>query len=249
MVSLEIQRHLASSQESNSQEAYRQDLNLSLLHFKGQELSASVQKRTRWQAFYCKCFNPSNLYTSRGKAKDFLFLTNIAQLPGVEGFFWYLQHSFCKLQDEKKEEKNKTHLPCLPPSGQSLPSLPFEPGGWKPILAHEIPHLRGVRGDLIRHLVAGSALNMTVAILKLYSRENLPKVVTDTPRRKETSPFPRNKQAFQGEALKSDNVRIPQLQAQVPPKYTQSKALPRPSLHTQGPPAVWATFQCCSEAR
>lgn len=36
----------------------------------------------------------------------------------------------------------------------------------------------------------------------------------------------------------ADSVCICQLQAQVPPKYTQSKALPKPSLHVHGPPAV-----------
>lgn len=249
MVSLEIQRHLASSQESNSQEAYRQDLNLSLLILKDRSSLPQYRKEPGSKRFIVSASTLA-IYIHQG-ARQCKVLPKCKHCPATRcgRNFWHLQRSFCKLQDEKKEEKNKTHLPCLPPSGQSLPSLPFEPGGWKPILAHEIPHLRGVHGDLTRHPVAGSALNMTVAILKSYSGENLPKVVTDTPRRKETSPFPRNKQAFQGEALKSDNVHIPQLQAQVPPKYTQSKALPRPSLHTQGPPAVWATFQCCSEAR
>lgn len=36
----------------------------------------------------------------------------------------------------------------------------------------------------------------------------------------------------------ADSVCVCQLQAQVPPKYTQSKALPRPSLQVHGPPAV-----------
>ena len=51
MVSLEIQRHLASSQESNSQEAYRQDLNLSLLILKDRSSLPQYRKEPGGKCF------------------------------------------------------------------------------------------------------------------------------------------------------------------------------------------------------
>ena len=109
--------------------------------------------------------------------KDFLFPTNIAPATRCGRIVWYLQPSFCKLQDEKKEEKNKTHLPSLPPWGPTPPSLPFEPGGRKPILAHEVANLRAAESDFVRHKVARPTLSRIAAILKQESRGNLQKVV------------------------------------------------------------------------
>lgn len=120
----------------------------------------------------CKYFivsssTAANYRNQRTKWQEgFPFSPNSALLPGVEELFGVCSLPFANSRIREEGRKKKNHLPFLPPSGQSLPSLPFEPGGRKSILARETPDLRRVGRDLMRHFAAGPALNMTTTMLK-----------------------------------------------------------------------------------
>lgn len=73
----------------------------------------------------------------------FFSLQVLPSLPGVEGLFGICNLPFANSGDKRRKGGKIKRLPTLPPGGQSPTSLPFTPGGRKPILAHEIPHLRG----------------------------------------------------------------------------------------------------------
>lgn len=113
--------------------------------------------------------------------KDFLCPTTIA-LATRCGRICSLPFANSRIKEEGRKNPKQT-LPSFPPSGQSPPSLPFEAGGRKSILAHEIPDLRE---EWLKTLCNRASPEYVQDRPEVIFLRKLPKVTTDTPGRKET---------------------------------------------------------------